>query len=71
MNVLNRRVAVALMGALASLVVLAPVAQATTNSECTGVVGPLRQCESDVRGEYNGPSPHEYAIGSPAFAYTG
>jgi hypothetical protein len=67
-NVLNRRVAAAVMGVMAPLVMLAPTAQATADSRCSAAVGPLRECENEVRGDYGGQVSTEYFAGLPGLA---
>lgn len=70
-NVTIRRIAATAAGVLAPLVVLAPVAQATTDSTCSTVVETTRQCQPQYRELFNAPSQIEQPIGFPGLGYGG
>lgn len=71
MNVIVRRIAAAAVGLAAPLVVLAPMAQATTDSRCSSVIETQRQCQPEYRDLFNKPSQIEYPIGFPGIGYGG
>jgi hypothetical protein len=65
----NRRVVAGALGALAPLVMLAPLASANTGSMCSNVVEPMRQCQIQDRGLFNEPAPVEYPVNLPGLLY--
>lgn len=71
MNVVIHRIAAVTVGLVAPLVLLAPVAQATSDSRCSTVIETLRQCQPDSRDLFNGPSRVEFPVGFPGLGYEG
>lgn len=65
MNVVIRRVVTAAVGAVAPLILLAPMAQADPGARCSYAVDPLNPCQTFERGAYSSPSPVEFPIGFP------